>query len=147
MKGFISTLTILLIFILSSCSNTEVYNHDYKLVGEGDFWKAEFHLKGEELFYEKNGIIKYDSKIGYGSTLTFKGSMEELQSIKRFKYSFEYPSGSFRSNSFDEPLNQPLNDRTFTHTGSGIIARETDTIHVVVNWDDFEESFELKIQR
>lgn len=133
---------ILLFFILlTACKNTQVYNHNYKYVGEGDYWQAEFQVKGKDVFYEDNGITKYAGESVYESTLTYKGSIEELQSIKKFKYSVEYPGGSYREN-----RSGPLNDGTFTFSGSGIRARENDKIYVVVNWDDLEESFELKVQ-
>lgn len=133
-----SIFILLFLILLTACKNTQEYNY----VGEGDYWQAEFKVIGNGVFNKENEITEYVNNSIYYSTLTYKGSIEELQSIKKLKYSVEYPGGSFRSNKSGQ-----LNDGTFTFSGSGIRVAENDTIDVVVNWDDLEESFELKLQK
>jgi hypothetical protein len=48
--------------ILTACSNEEIINYEYKYVGEGKYWEAEYLLKGTELWGEEDGRGTYSNE-------------------------------------------------------------------------------------
>jgi hypothetical protein len=73
--------------ILTACS--EPINSDYKFVGESDHWEAEYSYKGTEIWGEDDGKRTYSNDANYEFVLQYKGSIEDLSSLKKLEYSYK----------------------------------------------------------
>ncbi|WP_096271166.1 lipoprotein [Paucisalibacillus globulus] len=135
-------ITLLLsILLLAACSETT--NNNYIFTGESEHWEAEYVYEGIEKWGEKDGQRTYSNNDSYKFVLTYKGSLEELSSIKKLEYSFETRSGSSDSTmEFTEPPSTVMFSSSGGSTGAKV--SENEIIKVNVKWDDFEETFELQ---
>ena len=136
-------LTILFAMVaLTACSGEE--NHyDYTFNGEGEYWEAEYSFRGTENWGEKDGRTIYSNENNDEFILTYKGTLKEFSLLKSLEYSYETSiGGGSGTREFDEPPTEV----TFKNMGStenGAKVREDEVIQVKVNWNDYEESFEL----
>ena len=124
-------------------NNAETTEHNYQFIGESEHWEAEYSYKGTELWEEDEGKTAYSKKDNYVLTLKYKGSLEELSSMKNLEYSYEttISSGNKR-----EAYPDPPSEKVFKTSGSsvnGAMVGKDEVIKVNVKWDGFEESFEL----
>lgn len=129
------------IMVLAACS--EVIHNEYKFTGESEHWKAEYAYNGKEVWKDVDGTKTYSNEDSHEFVLTYKGTLEELSSLKKLQFSFETNSSSGRS---VEEFSEPPNEVTFTlkgGSGGGAKVAEDEVIQVLVTWDDLEESFEL----
>lgn len=135
-------ITLLLsILLLTACSETT--NNNYTFTGESEHWEAEYVYEGIEKWGEEDGQRTYSNNDSYKFVLTYKGSLEELSSIKKLEYSFETRSGSSDSTmEFTEPPSTVMFSSSGGSTGAKV--SENEIIKVNVKWDDFEETFELQ---
>ncbi|MGE7925914.1 hypothetical protein ACQKND_22400 [Viridibacillus arvi] len=132
------------IMLLTACSETmnNDFNH-YKFSGESEHWEAEYSYKVTEKWGEKNGTKTYSIEDGHEFVLKYKGSLEELSSLQKLKYSYETISSSGKRT---EEFTEPPSTVKFSSSGGskgGAKVGEDEVIKVNVKWDDFEESFEL----
>ncbi|WP_100372245.1 hypothetical protein [Bacillus sp. FJAT-45037] len=142
MKSSILTAIIFLMLLLSACSNEEVIKNNYSFTGEGQYWEAEYIYEGTEIWEEEDNRTHYSHENEETFVLTFKGSLEETQSIKRVGYSYDTTTGEGSgSREFDEPPNEITLRSGGGGTGSKI--KEDEIISVIVKWNGLEESFEL----
>lgn len=122
----------LIIFLLAGCSTTEEINYR----GEGEHWEAFLTLRFEDDSF--NGTEKFQ--------LSYKGELEDISEISTLEYSFETIDGTTRSG-VTETYSEDTYPQTviFTYTGlaSGDMRGEESVI-VIIKWDEFKESFELK---
>jgi hypothetical protein len=126
------------IMVLTACSET--INSDYKFVGESEHWEAEYSYKGTEIWGEDDGQRTYSNKANYEFVLEYKGSVEELSSLKKLEYSYKVNSqGASGAQEYTEPPRIVI----ISSKGSATKVNEDEVIQVNVKWDDFEESFEL----
>ena len=126
------------IVLLTACSET-TYN-DYKFSGESEHWEAEYSFQGTEKSGGKDGSSNEDS---YEFRLKYKGTLEELSSLKKIEYSYET---NFSGEDITKEFTEPPSTVTFSSSGhsiGGAEVEEDEVIKVNVKWDDFEESFEL----
>ncbi|MFJ5718294.1 hypothetical protein [Neobacillus sp. NPDC093127] len=120
----------------------EVTYNNYKFIGESEHWEAEYIYKGTETWGDNNGTKTYSNEDNYEFVLKFKGSLEELSSMRNLKYSYKtISSGGESERDFDESPREII----FTSKGSsnGAKVSKDEVIQVNVKWDKFEESFEL----
>lgn len=138
----IVVLMVMMLVILIACSNEEVTNYQYTFTGEGTYWQAEYVYEGTETRETEEGRTTYSNEDSDEMRLTYKGSLEEVESIEKLEFSYVTSVGS---GSGVREFDAPPNDLTFTmRSGStGAKVKEEEIIQVVVTWDDFEESFEL----
>jgi len=131
-------------FFLTACS--EKTNESYTYVGESEHWKAEFVYDVSETWGEKNEKGNYSNEEEYMLTFTYKGTESDLVSIKNISYGYETVSGSgSKTRQFTEPVTQTV----FKIGGNAKNTARIFPHHVItakVQWDDYEESFELKIK-
>ena len=127
--------------LLTACSETT--NNDYKFSGESEQWEAEYFYKGTEKWGEKNETKTYSNEDGYEFVLKYKGSLEELSSLQKLKFSYETNSSSgYKNEHFTEPPQTVIFSTSGASKGGAKVS-EDEVIKVNVKWDDFEESFEL----
>ncbi|WP_156289804.1 hypothetical protein [Oceanobacillus salinisoli] len=133
--------------LISACSNNEeVTEHSYLFTGEGHVWSAELRYEAEERWgKDADDINTYSSEDDYNFTLTYKGDLDDLASMKQLDYEFKEPTGGGSSSlTFDEPVS--VKEFTSRGGGTGAILREDMVVSVEVRWDDNEESFELVVK-
>jgi hypothetical protein len=87
-KAFIFLLIICILIFGTGCVSNNIVIKDYNLKGENNYWITEYkgHSKGE--FYKEKGILKYKEKSDGMFTLTYKGELSELTSIREIGYKF-----------------------------------------------------------
>jgi len=131
-------------FFLTACS--EKTDESYTFVGESEHWKAELVYDVSETWGENNGKRNYSNEEDYMLTFTYKGTESDLVSIKNISYGYETVSGSgSKTRQFTEPVTQTV----FKIGGNAKNTARIFPHHVItakVQWDDYEESFELKIK-
>ena len=135
---------VLVTFFLAACS--EKTHENYIFVGESEHWKAEFVYDVSETWGEKNGKGNYSNEVQYTLTLTYKGAVSELATIKKVSYGYETTTSS-ASNTIE--LTEPLTKSEFKLSGSRENSARIFPHHVItakVQWDDFEETIELNIE-
>lgn len=121
--------------------NNDVITHDYTFTGESEHWSAVFDVEGEEVFYEEEEVMKRDSEVHSEFELTYKGSLDELSSVKEISYGYNTPKSASEVNRTFEDA--PLDEKVFNETGNTLV-REDRTIEVFVEWDDHAETFHLE---
>lgn len=142
-------LILFLTVLISACSNNdEVLKHHYLFSGEGEYWSAELDYHAEEVWgKDDNGVNIYSSEDDSVFTLTYKGDLEDLSKVKHIFYEYEAPTSSGSSSmTFDEPITSKEFKSRSGGTGIAVL-REDMVVHVVVKWDDQEETFELVVEQ
>lgn len=117
--------------------------HNYQFTGEGEHWEAVYSYKVTELWGKDGEQTTHSSKDSYELVLKYKGSLEELSSMKNLEYTYETTtSGGTKTEAYKEPPSEKV-FRTSGGSQNGAIIGEGEVIKVNVKWDDNEESFEL----
>lgn len=122
----------------------EKTEHNYQFAGESEHWEALYSYKATELWGENGaGQLTNSSKDSYELVLKYKGSLEELSSMKNLEYTYETTSSSgTKTESYTEPPSENV-FKTSGASENGALVGEGEVIKVNVKWDDNEESFEL----
>lgn len=128
---------LFVILVLAACGKTSKMEKSYMFSGESDHWKAEYVYDNTKKWNNKK--ILYDEG-NYQFTLEYKGSLNELSTVRSFQYSYQTNS-SRQSEETTDPLEKTL--FTFKGSSEGLTVQEDEVIEVNVQWDDFGESFEL----
>lgn len=132
---------LIVILVLTACAKR--VSNDYKFKGESEHWEAEYVYRGTEVWKKDNGERTYSNEDSYQFLLKYKGSLEELSSIRKLEYAHKTnSSGGETTKEFDGPPEELL----FTASGAsegGTKINEDEVIQVNVKWGDLEESFEL----
>ena len=143
MKKFLTI--VLATFFLTACS--EKTHESYTFVGESEHWKAEFVYDVSETWGENNGKMNYSNEDEYMLMVTYKGAKSDLASIKNFSYGYETGSSSGSNTiQFTEPVTQTVFKLGGNAKNSARIYADN-IITVNVQGDDFEETFELNIEK
>ncbi len=153
MKKVTVLLMLLSIFLLSACaadgtqssvnsSDDYIENH-FVFRGESELWSGEMKVDSTLQFYEKDGILGCDANEKHKLTVTYKGDVSDLASVKQLKIDFDAgPSGgSLEEDHADDPIEQ----KTFVMQGGGNGAQiqKDEIITVTVTIDGKTESFEM----
>lgn len=128
--------------LLAACSNEEIVSDRYTFIGEGEYWEAEYVFESEETQKEKDGRTTYSTNNSDVFKLTYKGAVEDMQSIEKIEYNYKTSAGGGGGS---REFNEPPTDITLRSYSSdnGAKVYEEEIIPVIVKWDGFEESFEL----
>ncbi len=139
---------------LNVCDNQDVFtngNNDFienhfVFKGESEYWTGEMTVDSSSVFYESKGTLGCDATEKERLTVTYKGDVADLTSVK--KVIIAYDSGSSGGSLEESHDNEyPLREKTFTLSGgcSGCsFFHEDDIITVTVTIDDETESFEMR---
>ena len=138
--------------VLTACSFTTSKDtqsetraeHNYQFIGDGEHWEAEYSYEATEIWKENDRKqTAHSSKDRYTLVLKYKGSLEELSSMKNLEYTYETTTSSGTQT---EQYTEPPREKVFRSGGgseNGAIIGEGEVVKVNVKWDDNEESFEL----
>ncbi|GAA0606726.1 hypothetical protein GCM10009001_24970 [Virgibacillus siamensis] len=130
------------VFWITNASNKDVIEHDYTFTGEDTKWKATFHIKGQDVFYEKDNVIQHESSYDTTFKLIYKGDLSDLSELNELQYGYKTSLTNTKSTKhFDTPPDR----KVFVEngTGSGNIIRPDDSVIVTVQWDAQIEKFTL----
>lgn len=133
--------TAMLLFIIIGCSNKKVIKYDYIYRGENEFWTAEYKINGTATFTEKDNKTSYEDDGGKVLTVTYKGDISELSSVKHFEISYKG-----RKQIYDLDSDEIFDEKTFTlkSNGLGAVEDKDEIIKVNINMDGQTQTIELK---
>ena len=87
---------------MTACAETT--ENDYKFTGESEHWKAEYAYQGTEVWGDNDGQRTYTNEDSYEFVLEFKGSLDEISSIKKLEYTYKTLHGEGKVDQvFTEP--------------------------------------------
>ncbi|MDF2536781.1 MAG: hypothetical protein K0R18_2943 [Bacillales bacterium] len=138
-------LIVIILMIITGCSNKEVIKHNYTYKGENDLWSAEYKVNGTGTFTEKANTTEYESNSISTLTVNFKKKMSELSSVKHLEISYESSAGGGKS-SFDFNDNPP-NQKTYKlelGSSGGAIENKDEVIKVNISIDGKAQTIDLK---
>ena len=139
-------LTIVIVtFFLAACS--EKTHENYIYVGESEHWKAEFVYDVTVTQGEKNGKLNYSAEENYTLTFTYKGDESELATLQNISYGFETFLG--KSERITREFTEPNTESVFKLSGVSKHSARIFPDHLItatIQWDDFEETFDLQIE-
>jgi hypothetical protein len=141
-------LLLILLLLISGCSDEDVYRHYYDYRGENDSWKAEYIVNAKVTFTEHKGVLDAQTESEEIFILTYKGELSDLSSVRLFEYGYESMFGSGTSSS-EYTAENPIQTKIFKlrSGGKGGTTSNEDTIYTVtVNMDGAMQSFELQCE-
>lgn len=145
MRKLTSVLIVIILLLISGCSNKKTINHNYTYKGENQLCTAEYKVNGKSIFTENNGKSNYESNANKILTISFKKDLSELSSVKHLEISFKSSAGE---GCLKDSLNAnfPIKkEYTLKSTSNGgAIELKDETIKVTVNLDGNAETIELK---
>lgn len=147
MRKTISVLIIIIILIITGCSNREVIKHNYTYKGENEFWIAEYNVNATGTFTEKDNKTSYESKSRKVLTVTYKRDLSELSSVTHLEIS--YKSSVQGGNITEDYDNESPSEKTYTIKSSstnGAIENKDEVIKVTINLDGNIQTIDLKNQ-
>lgn len=146
MRKTTSIMIVIMLLILTGCSNKEVIKHNYTYKGENEFWTVEYKVNGTGIFTEKNNKTEYESNSNNTLTVTYRKNLSDLSSVKHLEISYESSAGGGKlADDFDK--DHPLNQKTYTLKSSaigGAIEGKNEIIKVNINLDGKIQTIELK---
>lgn len=136
-------LTILMLFVLISCSKNKEYNYTYK--GENDFWMAEYKIYTTVRSTKNNNKADKEYEIKDKLIVTYQGKLEELSSIKHLEITYDGSIlGGGLSGDYDDE--NRIASKTFTLSGGSkgnSAPDKNDVITVNINMDGVIQKIEL----
>ncbi|MFD2043902.1 hypothetical protein ACFSTA_05030 [Ornithinibacillus salinisoli] len=134
---------VLITSIVMGDKNKEIKVHDYTYVGESKHWRGEYYLRGEEIFYEEDGVFRAGSWHNDQHRIIYRGKVSELKSLEHLEVTFRT---STRKSKTSRTFSKPPKDIFFelgSGGGNGNFVNLKDPIEVEVIWDGQLETFML----
>lgn len=143
-KIAIILITIIMLFMITGCSNKDVIKHNYTYKGENEFWTAQYKVNSTGTFTKRDDKLHYEGNSRDTFTVTYKKNISELSSVKHLEISYKSSvgSGSIGQNS--------PRKKTYTMTSSGTggaIDDKDEVIKVTINLDGKIQTIELKNEK
>ncbi len=137
-KGLLPILVICILTFETSCSNNNIVKQDFNLIGENNNWIVEYKGHSEGEFYKVMGKLNYREKSDGNLTLTYKGELSDLTSVREIRYEFANGGGTITSDHAPDRkifrFNQGLSAVTDVNT--------TKTVDIII--DGKKETADLK---
>lgn len=135
---------MIILLIITGCSNKQVIKHNYTYKGENELWTAEYKVNGTGTFTEKNGKTEYESNSNKTLIVNYRKDLSELSSVKHLEISYESSAGGGESNlDFDNPPNEKTYMLKSGGRG-GAIENKDEIIKVNIAIDGKARTIELK---
>lgn len=145
LRKTISLLIIMVILIITGCSNREVIKHNYTYKGENEFWTAEYKVDGTGTFTEKDNKTSYESKSSEVLTVTYKRDLSELSSVKHLEISYKSSAQAGKiTEDYDDGSSLKKTYTINSSSTNGAIENKDEVIKVTINLDGNIQTFELK---
>lgn len=141
MRKIVVILVTIMLFTIVGCSNRKIIRYDYTYRGENEFWSAEYKINGTSTFTEKDNKTSYEENGSRILTVTYKGDISELSSVKHLEISYKN-----RRLGYDFDDNESLNQKTFTLKSNylGTVEGKDEILKVYINLDGKTQTIELK---
>lgn len=132
------------ILLFTFFTNSKTVRHNYLFRGESDHWQGEYKLQGTDKWKELDKRTMLSSASNYELKLIYKGDLSGLSSVEEISIAYQAPhGGGSQTMEFDEPLTMKVFEMNGTSGNSATINFD-ESVEIIVKWDTFEESFELK---
>lgn len=141
MRKIVVILIVIMLFSIVGCSNKKIYTYDYNYRGENEFWAGEYKVSGNAIFTEKDNKTSYEGNGSEIFTVTYKGDISELASVRHLEIYSEDTKLVYDLDS-DESLRQ----KTFilkSRSTDGVEPKK-ETVEVNINIDGKIQTIELK---
>lgn len=138
-KNFVF-ITFLIIIMVVGCSKKEVFHENYTFVGENHDWKAKCTAKETVTFTEHNNKTEATNNSDNKLTITYKGKLSNLSSVKHIKISYKT---DLSEGFYDGRLDEGVTSKTYIFTSVGQITDENDIIKVTIELDEKRTTFNL----
>jgi len=138
-------LIVLILFIITGCSNKEVIKHNYTYKGENEVWTAEYKVNGTGTFNKKDDKTYYQSNSSSTLTISYKKDLTELSQVKHMEISYESSAGASKLNL--DFVDNPPNEKTYMLKSSsigGAIESKDEIIYVKISVDGNTQAIQLK---
>ena len=140
LKKVIPIVLLSLLLITAGC-NADAVSYDYTYSGQSEHWTGEYHLKGSYRFTQGSDDTHFDSGSDGLLTVSYKGDIAELSSVKNYTIAYECISGGGKMTEEGAPDKRVF---TFTKRNDGGVVDGTETITVSVTLDGQTETFKLQ---
>lgn len=141
-----SIVIIMMLLVITGCSNKEVIKHNYFYKGENEFWTAEYKINGTGVFEENNGKTQYDSNCDKAFKITYKNDISQLYSVKHLEISYKSSvSGGNIVEDYEDGLHALKTYNITSSSSGGAIENENEVIEVKINLDGEIQTIELKV--
>jgi len=143
-KKVVAIIVIVILMLITACSNKEVIKHNYTYRGENEFWLAEYKVNGTGIFTEKNDKTEYESNSEKILTVSYKKDLSELSAVRHLQIFYESSASGGETNTYfdDSP-----DEKTYTINSSGeggAIENKDEIITVRISLDDNMQTIELR---
>lgn len=141
MRKIVVILVAIMLVTIVGCSNRKIIRYDYTYRGENEFWNAEYKVNGTATFTEKDNKTSYSDNGSKILTVTYKGDISELSSVKHLDISYKS-----RKLVYDFDQNESIDQKTFTlkSNGLGSVENKDEILKVDINLDGKIQTIELK---
>ncbi|MBS7525317.1 hypothetical protein KHM83_01355 [Fusibacter paucivorans] len=139
MKHRIIAAGILLVFLIAGYTyfiNRETIYIDQTLTGESVHWKLEMAAKGSAYFKTKKDVLHVESDGDYQLTLTYKGTLDEIQTMRSIKIDQRQPMfTSLQETSDSAPTSLTFQYKNHLSASAINAIKEGETLTITVTWD------------
>lgn len=136
-------LLLIILLILTGCSNRDVIKHTYFRKGESDLWKVYYQEKSVVTIKTIDGKLNYDSNTDATFTAVYKKRLSDLKNVKKIVIGYE--AGSSGSTLTEENDGEGPSSRAFIlHSSDGLVGNEDGVVNATISIDGETETFELK---
>lgn len=141
-RGTLICTLMLIIIFLAGCSKKDVTNYNYLFQGENKHWKAVYKTDGTVICIEKKGTLDVKSNAKNRLTVTYKGKLKDLNTVKHFELSYKINSGGGRLVG-NYPEGKGIRSKTFTFDSESILLNKDQIFKVTVILDGKKETIKL----
>ena len=144
MKKVVAIIVIVILMLITACSNKEVIKHNYTYRGENEFWLAEYKVNGTGIFTKKNDKTEYESNSEKILTVSYKKDLSELSAVRHLQIFYESSASGGEINTY---FDDPPDKKSYTINSSGeggAIEKKDEIITVRISLDDNMQIIELK---
>jgi hypothetical protein len=137
---------IIVIVLLAGCG--DITRNHFIFLGESEHWRGGLEASTYERFYDKEGSLCYDSIQNEQFSVTYKGELSDLASVKNIEVTCNYPDGEDTiSKTYDDgpPDKKTIKSGTGGSEG-GTVIKKDDIITMTVTVDGKTETMELKVK-
>ena len=122
--------------------DTDIYRYTY--AGGNDEWTAKFEIAGTEKWTNKNNLLGYDGSYDTLLTVSFKGDLTELSSVRHLIISYKMGNqGGTIDQTYDEGSGARSSYSESSSSGGAYLYSEGDVYIVTINLDGIEQTIGL----
>ncbi len=147
MKKRMAGLIAILVFLIVGCSNNDFKVHRTIFRGQSPNFTGEFLADSTERFFRIDGTLHYQNKESTLLTITYKGELSDLASVKQVQIVCDRGTGISSLQQCIEEGDPPLFEKTFRIAGGGgncALVMQDAVVRVTIDLDGKTETLDLK---